>query len=319
MKQLSSITIIGAGRLGTALGCALAARGYHIETVVSQRLATARRAVRLIARAAPRLSNTARTIHKPRALSLHDAPQLTAQPTSAWLFITTPDGAIEETAAHIAKLPSFHGPRRPRLAWHTSGALSSEVLTPLRAAGYAVGSLHPLLSVSDAVSGAATLPHAHFCLEGQPLAVRAARRLVKSLGAHHFTISPAHKTLYHAAAVMACGHLVALFDLASATLHSCGVPEKTSRALLHSLVASTVANLGRATPAQALTGPFARTDAGTVANHLHAFDESALTDARAVYVLLGRHALLLAREAGAKAEGLAEIEQLLINAEARTE
>src|SRR5437868_10489920 len=40
-----------------------------------------------------------------------------------------------------------------RIALHTSGALSSDALAPLSAAGFAVGSLHPLVSVSDARAG----------------------------------------------------------------------------------------------------------------------------------------------------------------------
>src|ERR1051326_146689 len=107
-------------------------------------------------------------------------------PPSDVLLISTPDDAIEETANHIAALPDA----RARVALHTSGALSSDVLAAMRGRGYAVGSMHPLAAVSDAEAGAESLRRAFYCVEGDARAVRAARHIVRDLGGRGFLIRP---------------------------------------------------------------------------------------------------------------------------------
>jgi predicted short-subunit dehydrogenase-like oxidoreductase (DUF2520 family) len=54
----------------------------------------------------------------------------------------------------------------------------------------------------------------YFCVEGDARAVRIARMLVAQLGGRSFTVTSESKPLYHASAVRASGHVVALFDLA---------------------------------------------------------------------------------------------------------
>lgn len=302
-----SVAVVGAGRLGTALALALASEGYNVTALVAQHKAHARRAARLF------------TQPHPRALAAHE---LSALPPAELLLIATPDDQIAATAARLADIKHEINDQRahfarstPRIALHTSGALSSDVLAPLRAAGFAVGSLHPLVSVSDVRAGARSLRGAHYCIEGDTKAVTAARRLVRVLGSRSFSIKPADKALYHAAAVIASGHTVALFDLAAELLARCGVAPAAARKALLPLTASTLTNLrATAQPAHALTGPFARADAATVRRNLAAL--AALNDPSALhlYALLGAHALRLTRPAGNKRAALKEIARLVKHA-----
>jgi predicted short-subunit dehydrogenase-like oxidoreductase (DUF2520 family) len=306
-----SVAVVGAGRLGTALALALAACGHQINAVVARRKSHARRVARLFPH--PR----------PHALA---ATELAALPHADLLVISTPDDQIAATAAQLARQTPAqrkraHAPTdaartraraTKRVALHTSGALSSAELSELRAAGFAVGSLHPLVSVSDARAGAQAFNGAFFCLEGDARAVSVARRIVRALGGHSLSIKPAHKTLYHAAAVLAAGHTVALFDLAAELLARCGVPTKQARRALAPLTASTLGNLlATHDPARALTGPFARGDAATVRRNLAAL--AALDDKLALqlYALLGARSVGLAQRKGADADALAEINALL--------
>jgi predicted short-subunit dehydrogenase-like oxidoreductase (DUF2520 family) len=129
---------------------------------------------------------------------------------------------------------------------------------------------------------------------------------VRALGGHSFSIKPADKALYHAAAVLASGHTVALFALAAELLAQCGVAPVAARRALSPLTASTLNNLLQAhTPAHALTGPFARGDAATVRKNIAAL--AADPAARSIYALLGAHALRLARQKGVPAAALKEI------------
>jgi predicted short-subunit dehydrogenase-like oxidoreductase (DUF2520 family) len=279
-QRRPTITIIGAGRLGTALGVALCSRGYTIEALVARRLSHARRAARLIQQTETRAFK---------------ATQLRELPASRILLITTPDDAIQDVAekltAHAAKSLPVRGSRR--VALHASGALSSEVLESLQDARFQTGSMHPLVSVSDALTGAENFRGAFFCVEGQSAAVRVARSLVSDLEGHAFSINTKDKALYHAAAVMASGHVVALLDIALEMLTRCGLSERRARATLMPLVRSTVENLSTQEPARALTGTFARADAATVKRHLDALRSQNLTDALAVYRLLGERSLRL--------------------------
>ncbi|HEX8503454.1 MAG TPA: Rossmann-like and DUF2520 domain-containing protein [Pyrinomonadaceae bacterium] len=274
-----SVVIVGAGRLGTALARALDACGYEVRALVCRTAVSARRAA-------------ARAELKTLALG---AGQLDGLPAAGLLFVTTPDGHIAETAGRLAALSAS----RAGVALHASGALSSAELEPLRARGYAVGSMHPLAAVSEAEAGAESLRRAFYCVEGEPRAARAARRVVRDLGGRGFTVEPSAKALYHASAVMAAGHVVALFDVAADTLKRCGLPESRARKILLPLVRSAVENLSALPPARALTGSFARADVETVRRHLRALGGLEGSDALAVYKLLGEHSLKLAESAGA--------------------
>lgn len=273
-----TVSIVGSGRLGTALGRALAAEGYQVEAVVARSAAHARRAGKFLKLAALGLS----------------ARQLNLLPASQIILITVPDGEILNTAKTMAKV--LVSSRRPTVL-HTSGALAAaEVLAPLSAVGFATGSLHPLVSISDPSSGARKLHGAFYCIEGDAVAKRVARAIVKDLGGHAFHISAEAKPLYHAAAVMASGHVTALVDLATDLLVQCGLDEKTARRVLLPLLESTVANLSFSKAAAALTGTFARGDLDTVKRHLRALTDSRSAEALAAYKLLGRHSLDLAQQ-----------------------
>jgi predicted short-subunit dehydrogenase-like oxidoreductase (DUF2520 family) len=300
-----TISIIGAGRLGTALARALASTGYRIEAVVARRKTRARSYVEL----------AELTAAQPLILT---SAQLDQLPPSDILFITTPDDAIESVATQLALMMKSSGMKsggekasRKRTVLHASGALSSDILRDLRDVGFATGSMHPLISVSDPVHGAQSLQRAFFCIEGESAAQSVARSLVAALGAESFSINTKDKALYHAAAVMASGHVTALFDIATEMLTHCGLTAGRARAVLIPLLRSTVENLYTADPAHALTGTFARADISTVRRHLEAISSSSVHDALATYTLLGLRSLQLAKEAGANSEALKEIALIL--------
>ena len=304
-RRKPTISIVGAGRMGTALGRALATHGYKVEAVVAQKRTHALRAAVLIS-------------SRPLALT---TAQLDKLPSSEILLITTPDDAIEATVSRL--LATMRPGRRPnvkagskRTALHASGACSSESLRALREVGFATGSMHPLVSVSNPMHGAESLCSAFFCVEGEAHAKRVARSLVADLGGESFAISTKDKVLYHAAAVMASGHMTALFDIATEMLTLCGLSRRRARTVFLPLLKSTLENLYVSDPARALTGTFARADAATVRRHLRVLGVRKLNDARAVYTRLGLRSVELARIAGGRPELLDEIVSLLKEAEA---
>jgi predicted short-subunit dehydrogenase-like oxidoreductase (DUF2520 family) len=302
------VAVIGAGRLGTALGQALNNAGYRVEIVVTRRRTSAQRAAKLIGKNTAGLS-----VQQSSRLSSNERVRLGR---CTLILISTPDDAIASVAEQLAVLLNSRDikPRRAsarRVALHTSGALSAAVLSPLQHAGFAIGSLHPLVSISDAHAGSDAFRNAFFAIEGDRLAVRAAKAVVRSLGGQNFSISPSAKALYHAAAVTASGHVIALFDIALEMLVNCGLSRRRSRQILLPLLESTTRNLATKDPRVALTGTFARGDVSTARRHLASIKSHNLPDALAAYILLGHRSLLLARGGSANRDGLAEIAEML--------
>ena len=130
---------------------------------------------------------------------------------------------------------------------------------------------------------------------------------MRRMGGQSFLLSSNNKPLYHAAAVLASGHMVALFDIAHEMLVKCGLSERRARAVLMPLLQSTVTNLTTSSPARALTGTFARGEAATARRHLTAIRRHNLDDARAAYLLPGKRTLRLATQNGMNAKALRDI------------
>jgi predicted short-subunit dehydrogenase-like oxidoreductase (DUF2520 family) len=293
--------------MGTALGVALKAAGYPIEIVVTKRPSHARRAAKAIGGGSLGLSA--------QQLNRLNPTQLDRLSNSSLVLIATPDDAIAKVAGQLATIFKSVGsktaPNSRRIAIHTSGALSSEVLRPLQGAGFATGSMHPLVSISEPSLGASAFERAFFSLEGDPAAVGFAKSIVRDLGGQSFVIEARHKSLYHAAAVMASPHMVALFDITLEMLGRCGVSSRRARQVLWPLVESTLANLSTQDPSRALTGTFKRGDIATVRRHLAAIESENLYDALAAYRILGKRSIGMARKAGVRKSELDQIERLI--------
>ncbi len=273
IKEKLNVSVIGAGRLGTVLARALAAQGYSIKSLVARSLQNARKAAAFLD-------------DKPDTFA---ANQIRLLPQADLFLICVPDDQIARVAIELSRLEFDRKP----VVLHTSGALSSEVLSPLREKGWSTGSIHPLFSVSDSQT---PINGAFWCVEGDPRAVRVGKQIVRDLGGTSFSIHSAEKPLYHAAAVMTSGNVVALFDIALEMLVQSGLTRKTARRILQPLLASTVRSLETKDPAQALTGTFSRGDVETVKRHLAALKTKQLPDANELYRALGLRSLKLAKQ-----------------------
>ncbi|MDX6712625.1 MAG: hypothetical protein QOH96_3641 [Blastocatellia bacterium] len=288
-----TISIIGAGRLGTAFALAFSRRGYVVQALVCRSARSARRAAKMAGVAS-------------RTLALQE---LSLLPRSDILLLTTPDDELSNVAKLLAA--GISRGRRQRIALHSSGALPSDILGDLSSVGFSIGSMHPLISVSNPESGARRLKGAYFGIEGQVAATRTARRLVSAIGAKSFPIAASDKALYHAAAVTSSGNVVALVDIAIEMLVRCGLTQSYARTVLIPLLESTIENLSSRDTGKALTGPFARSDVATVRRHLPAIARSEVTDALNAYLLLGRHALSIMERSSLSLTPNNELESML--------
>ena len=232
-------------------------------------------------------------VSKPRVIRFEDLNEV----SSDVLLITTKDSEIKDVSSVLAARI-----RNKPFVFHTSGSLSSTVLSDLMAVGCKTGSIHPLVSISSPELGVERFRGAYFCVEGDPEAVVMAEKIVGDLEGISFSIDTKYKTLYHASAVTACGHLVALFDAAVKMMTMCGLDAEEAKKILLPLVKSTVQNLDEQTTSAALTGTFARADLETFNEHLKTLNENVSDELLEIYLLLGERSLELAARQGVNAE-----------------
>jgi predicted short-subunit dehydrogenase-like oxidoreductase (DUF2520 family) len=270
------ISILGVGRVGGALGVALSRKGV----VVSD----------LIFRSPGSLAEVIHEIHPtPHTYSSVDDLKL----DSDILLIATGDSEIANVAEHLASVSAL-----PPVVLHTSGSLGVEVLGSLRERGCVLGSMHPLLSISDPISGSRSFEGAFFCIEGDELAKDSARLLVETLAGRTIEIGSDKRALYHAAAVMACGHLTALVDLAVKMLAECDVEHEDGLAILLPLINSTISNMSEKGIDRALTGPYSRFDETVMDRHLDSMTRLNDADLIQIYLLLAERSVEIAERRG---------------------
>jgi predicted short-subunit dehydrogenase-like oxidoreductase (DUF2520 family) len=282
------ITIVGAGRMGLALGAAFRNSGII-----------------------DRLTYIGRSMEAPPhpmfdgvdAADYLVAPHPIPAGTSV-VLLAVPDGKLSEVAYDVAN----SGPVPPGcVALHLAGAISTEVLEPLHARGYAVGSMHPLQAIADPWHSGDRLVGVGFGLAGEPAAIAVAKRLVAALEGLPLIIPPAKRQIYHASAVVASNYLISLLSFSVRLMMETGVSESDAVSSLLPLVHGTLENLEHLGLAASLTGPIPRGDADTIRLHLARLSGSD----RALYCELGLELLRLSRSVGLDAEKASEIEALL--------
>ncbi len=273
----TTLAIVGAGRVGRALGFRLHELGWSMGAVVTRSQATARAAVRSIGagRAHARLT---------RQVLAADV-----------VLITTADAAIAGVAGKLAQMGREEW--RGKIVLHTSGALDHSVLAPLKRYGAATGSLHPLQTFGQ--NAAPELEGIVFVLEGAAVARRAARRIVCQLGGVAVPLDGRNKPAYHAAGAFVAGHVLAVMETATRILMRVGFTRRRAVRALLPLARETLRNFEHLGPGSAWTGPLSRGDYATLARHLQALRDFP-REYRQAYVALTRlGGRVLARDARA--------------------
>jgi predicted short-subunit dehydrogenase-like oxidoreductase (DUF2520 family) len=189
------------------------------------------------------------------------------------LLVAVPDPVLSAVAAELA--------RRPQAAviLHTSGSLDAEALAPLREAGSAVGTLHPLKAFPHPLPDSEQAHGVFFAVDGDPDARDLAFRLAAAWGAEAAEVPATARSLYHFAATLAAGGVVTLLAAAEEIAERLGLPETVTRGYLElckgAVAAAAEAHAEGHPLGAALTGPVARGDRATVARHLEALRELA--------------------------------------------
>ena len=210
---------------------------------------------------------------------------------SDMVLITTRDDQIMGVCHDLAEQGVI---RNDHLVGHMSGAHASVILQDAARQGAAIFSLHPLQAFAEEEKALSDLPHTYFSIEGTDRRLTAVEEIMTTTGNRFFRILPEHKRLYHLSACIFSNYLVTLMGCGMETLaHSGILPEEGFTAMMP-LIQGTIDNIARIGPAKALTGPIARGDVTTVAQHLDALRHESLQTLEEFYAFMGLKTLDLA-------------------------
>jgi predicted short-subunit dehydrogenase-like oxidoreductase (DUF2520 family) len=266
--ESGTLALVGPGRAGTTLTLALLELGWEARSVAGR------------APDAPSTASAAACLGADASL-VSDAGR-----GANLVLIATPDRAIAAAARAVAA-----SLEPDALVLHLAGSKGVDVFASMLEIrpDVRVGALHPLQAFPSATMGIERLRGAWAAVAGDPQT----GQLARALGMRPFELHDAERSQYHAAAVVASNHLVALLGQVERLAMACGVPFEA----FAPLVRSSVADAFGVGPARALTGPVARGDLATVELHLATLDpgerDAYRTLAREVARLTGRrdHAL----------------------------
>jgi len=286
----TKITIIGMGKVGTAVGYLLKSAGYAVVAVAGRSDAS-------IASGAKYTGGTP-----------HANPAQAAAKASC-IFITTTDDAIKPVCDTI----SMEGAVGPdKIVVHMSGAGGLDLLESARASGAFVASIHPIQTFATIDSAIDTIPGSSFGITAQEEIKAWCLQVVKDLGGIPFFITEEDKPLYHAAACIASNYLVTLINIVVEIYQSIGLSREESINAFWPLVVGTIKNIPLHGTIQALTGPIARGDVGTVQKHHEAF-RNKLPHLLSFYQEMGLLAVDIALKKGTlSSDGAENIKQLLM-------
>jgi len=271
-----NICIIGAGRVGTTVSYVFAKKalpGIRLRAISSRSESSLNRARRILGEAIKGI--------------IFARDNLEAVSHSNCVLICTPDDAIRRVCEEISK--GIESEKfRDCCVIHFSGSKSLDVLSPAKAAGADIASIHPLKSFASIEEAIRTLQGTIYGLTcSSTRSKKIAKLLVENLGGEIIEVEDNKKPLYHAAACVASNYLVTLLNYAVMIHKKIGIKPEDSLKGLMSLVDGTVENIKKMGTEKSLTGPIARGDIGTIREHMASFKKYFKLEETELYRVMG--------------------------------
>lgn len=280
------IGVVGAGRVGAPLGAALARAGHHISGVSA-------------------ISETSRGR---AAALLPNVPILPADEVvknAELVLLTIPDDVLPGFVEGATKAGLFHP---GQIVVHTAGRFGIAVLESAVRCDALALAIHPIMTFTGTAMDIERMHGAIFGVTALDASLPIAEALVLEIGGEPTVIAEGDRIAYHAALAWSANFLNVLIAEGMDQLRAIGVTEP-ARALAP-LLSAVLDNVLRSGD-QALTGPIARGDVQTVAEHLRVMNERS-PQMRDAYDVLARLTVRRATKAGLlQAADAIEIERLL--------
>ena len=239
------IGFIGAGRLGTALAWSFAQHGLRVVAVASMVPSDAQRLAASIA----------------GCTVMGDGQQVVDG--CDLVFVTTPDGAIADTAAQFRW-------RQGVAAVHCSGVTEVAALDHAARGGAMTGGFHPMQTFGDPAVAVRSLPGCTITIEAPEPLNAALVAIAGRLECRINRLPPGMRGRYHAAAGYTSQFINALFAEAATIWQSWGATEEDAVRALLPLARGTLASIDSAGIAQGMPGPVSRGDVSSIEKHVAA-------------------------------------------------
>jgi predicted short-subunit dehydrogenase-like oxidoreductase (DUF2520 family) len=270
------VGVVGAGRVGSALGAALQRAGHSVVAATAVSAQTRARVERLLP-----------------AAQILPADEVVA--AAELVLLAVPDDALRPLVAGLAETGAWVA---GQLVAHTSGAHGIDVLDPAAARGVVALALHPAMTFTGRPEDVDRLVGASFGVTAPEELRPVAESLVVEMGGEPVWVPESARPLYHAALTVGANHLVTLVNDALSLLAGAGVGEPAR--LLAPLLSAALDNTLRLGDA-ALTGPVSRGDTATLTAHLRTL-RAAAPEVVDSYLALARRTAERAHSAGRLAD-----------------
>lgn len=244
----NEFSIVGAGRAGCALACALKSIGFHLSGVFSRSPEGSQSLINRLEQG--RLFQSVN--------ELRDGGN--------WIFLTVPDRIIVTLSREI--LPLLGNQQR---MVHCSGVYPADIM---RANGgrrrISLASFHPLISLPKCCDDPTFFKDVTIGIEGEEQIVVELVKISYRMGAIPIVLDHDKKSLYHAAACIASNYLPAIYMMSVRLFMKSRIVERTASECTLSLMRGVIKNIESYGPEVAMTGPMIRGDTETLQEHLEA-------------------------------------------------
>ena len=179
-------------------------------------------------------------------------------------FLSVPDGEITEVVFGLSKLKMNFG---QSIFIHLSGSENISALKSLKGKGAKIASLHPMQTFPS--KNIVNLNGVYAALEADNESTyNLLLKISKDLHLIPFRINSKDKSYYHLAGVYASNFLASNLYTANHLLSLNKIDKEKHFDILRSTINSTLKNIEKVGPANALSGPVDRGDIKTVKNHI---------------------------------------------------
>ncbi|MBO8130459.1 MAG: DUF2520 domain-containing protein [Candidatus Marinimicrobia bacterium] len=186
-NKKNSFALLGASKTGISISYHLSKKGYIPAFCWN--------------RSSERLKNALKYIDFKRySTDLKNLPQ-----NIDFMIISISDDAIESLVQRLCKL---HYDLNDIIIFHTSGAIGSKALSPLKKIGAKTGAFHPFISIPDIETGISLIPETLFTCEGD--IANWLKNLAEKIGKIGIIVTEKQKLILHTVAVFLLNYTVGL-------------------------------------------------------------------------------------------------------------
>jgi predicted short-subunit dehydrogenase-like oxidoreductase (DUF2520 family) len=230
------------------------------------------------------------------------------------IFLCTKDSEIKNV---VSELNSIVNQFNEKIIYHTSGALNSDLLIPLKRKGAIIGSFHPVQTFDNLTpKNSNSFKNIYIAIEGDTGAIKFGKSLALKLKAKSLFLSKENKIIHHICCVICSNYIVMLLakideiwrkSLKISNNNSLSSKDKNVKIngfnknkifdIYKPLLMTTIQNVEKHGSIESLTGPIERNDLKTIDAHIKTL-RKLFPESKPLFNILGIETVKLALRKG---------------------